>query len=44
MMYNRYVKYYDSIIVLVIKNYGCLNSSDEDGDKVDNALLVCSKS
>lgn len=30
-----------SIIVLVRKNYGCLNSSCEERDKVVNALLVC---
>lgn len=30
-----------SIIVLVRENYGCLNSSCEERDKVDNALLVC---
>lgn len=30
-----------SIIVLVTKNYGCLNSSCEERDKVVHALLVC---
>lgn len=30
-----------SIIVLVRKNYGWLNSSCEERDKVVNALLVC---